>query len=489
MRAIGGPARRRLTLPLRETEPPRLWPITLLLGAGSLAFYAILIREHPPIYWGDGHGRVAERAHVLVGRWLPLLQFIVFAVGKLTGRLEPLRFVLATIAAFTVGSAVRLGSSLATRATGIAFGALLATNLLFVALAIVPYQEVLFAGLVFTGLALERRAPPGQAWLAAVALNLACLTRYEGWILVGALAGAELISGMAHGGPARGIRAAAACAARNGGTAIGWVVLLAVSRGGWRVSGSLMHARKGPWETVPEYVRQCGWQLNSRPLLAAAAVGMVVSFARAGERRRHAVVLGFVLASAVFILVDQPYSIGNLRQTFLPVTFALLYASIGFELLVRTSLSWLPLAARRTVPAAVLGVIVGVLSVKSAKGAARFVAASADEFRGDYVVGRWLELLPSGEKARAHVALIDPGDPDTTAIALYAGIPEARIVTASASLPAGTTHVVHIDRPGAAPSSDARRLIERLDDGTVPATATHLESAVVWALSAPPPST
>ena len=55
------------------------------LALASLAFGLALLHAHPVMYWYDSYSRFFLRGQVIMARWLPLLQVVVFAVGNLTG--------------------------------------------------------------------------------------------------------------------------------------------------------------------------------------------------------------------------------------------------------------------------------------------------------------------------------------------------------------------------------------------------------------------
>ena len=167
-------------------------PLTINLANGLmvilvfLAFhvYIYLARIHPALYWYDTHIRIALRDQIMLGRWLPLPQLLVFTVSKFSGNLLVLREVLAGIAALTLVSIYVLARAAFDPFTGLIAVGFLATNLMFTAMAIVPYPEVMFIGLVFAALtSLEQTSSPRHLALGMLALNLACLARYEGWVL------------------------------------------------------------------------------------------------------------------------------------------------------------------------------------------------------------------------------------------------------------------------------------------------------------------
>ncbi len=456
------------------------WGLPLLLAAGSFALSAILIHRHPPMYWSDPYGRVIGRDHILVDRWLPLLQIVVFLVGRVTKSIAVLRLVLAGLSAATVVASAALGTRLFTHSVGLLFAALLATNALFVALATVPYQEVLFLGLIFAGLFFHKQ--PGdrrQRWLALVAINLACLTRYEGWILVSALVAVELVETTIQSGIGRGMRSAAGLAGRYGAAALGWLLFALVLS----PRTTLLH-RPAPAERITTFVHQIRWQTGNAWLFPLAGLGLALSLIGAGRRRSHLVILIFLIGDLGLTFLANPYSPGNLRATFLPVVFVLFYAAVGLQLgldraLVRPLFGGQPKAGL-----AVTVVAVAAIAIFFVPGATHFVAESSSEleFRVPFEVARYLETTPVELRKQLRVTTLGDDYVGRMVLAAYSRIPFDRINPLVGDLPADATHVVDLQRPGATLSSAAQDVKNRLGDGRIPAQAVRLESAVVWTL-------
>ncbi len=235
--SLAGPAPKRVTpVHLRSA---RGWPAglyataPLLAAATSFVLGVALIHRHPVMYWADPYARLVNRGSLFVDRWLPLLQLVIYAVGKLTLRIVVLRIVLSAIGALTVVAGSLLAAELFNPAVAALFGVFLATNPMFVALSIVPYQEVLFLGLVLAGLSMHLRPDNRRnRILATLAFNLACLTRYEGWILVAVLAVSDLLGGIAGRGFRRALEATATLSARYGWPALAWILYLILLRRG-----------------------------------------------------------------------------------------------------------------------------------------------------------------------------------------------------------------------------------------------------------------
>jgi len=87
--------------------------VGVLLAIATLVIDVIVIQTEPIIFWHDPYTRLAYRDQISVGPWLPLTQFVIFAVTRFTGDLTILRIVFALIAASAVISAYEFVSDLA----------------------------------------------------------------------------------------------------------------------------------------------------------------------------------------------------------------------------------------------------------------------------------------------------------------------------------------------------------------------------------------
>ncbi|MGQ0604910.1 MAG: hypothetical protein ACT4QE_24790, partial [Anaerolineales bacterium] len=179
-----------------------------------------VIQTYPTIYWYDPYIRLAYRDQIIVGRWLPGVQAVIVVVGKLTTDLAAIRMALALIAASAVFAAYLLAAKLCNWSPGLSAAALLASNTMFVGLSTVPYPEVLFIGLVLLTLyLLDEPKTPTRHILGAVCLNLACLTRYEGWLLAVVLIGSSIVEPLRT----KDWRAIVKTAALFGLAPLGWI--------------------------------------------------------------------------------------------------------------------------------------------------------------------------------------------------------------------------------------------------------------------------
>jgi hypothetical protein len=489
----------------RPHRPPS-WVVALLLGGLSFAFSVLLIRAHPTMFWSDGYSRLFERQHVIVDRWLPLTQIVVFALSKFTTNVTTARLVFAGIAAGTVACAAILGEQLFAYSTGVIFSILLASNAIFAALAIAPYQEVPFLGLAFVSIALhERRASTSARWAAVASFNALCLTRYEGWLLVAILAVAEMVSEARRTGLPKAAIAAIALGVGYGSTAIGWLIFLFLRpelSKPWQPGPTSAH----PARHLAVYLYRSAWELGgcearkhpgSAVVLAFALglfalTGLVCSLSRAQRHRSDWTIVAWVFSGmALVILIDPYFDEGNLRQTFLPVVFALLYAAEGLRLTAEWAVDRLirsPVVIRSTAlvsaVSAAAAAATALLATLSAQGTARFVAASSAEpdFRIPAAVGRRLAYMVRAEGPGIRVATLSDNRIASGIIAVYAGLPFASVRPMAGDLPEAATHVVFIPRADESLSGAELALKQRLQSGTLPADPVPVDSAVIWKL-------
>jgi hypothetical protein len=151
----------------------------------AFIFRFILIIIHPEIYSWDAFRRIWNYEYLFVRHWLPFLQLLIFTYFKVSSSLIGLRVILALIAGLTCGSCYLLGQKLFNKEVGLIWALLMSVFPLFVKYSIVPYQEGIFLFLIIIGLFLYLSERTAHLYLSAFAISLACLTRYEGWIICG----------------------------------------------------------------------------------------------------------------------------------------------------------------------------------------------------------------------------------------------------------------------------------------------------------------
>ena len=135
----------------------------------SLTLRCVLLVVFPVPYGNDGFGRIFFSDQLFLSHWLPLTQLIVQLGARLSDGILPIRLLFAvcgSLAAFGFYLYLRLFLD-----RGLAFlgGLLFSVNPLYLMLALMPYQDVLFLGLFYASLAvLLGDAPPCVPGMRAV---------------------------------------------------------------------------------------------------------------------------------------------------------------------------------------------------------------------------------------------------------------------------------------------------------------------------------
>ncbi len=161
----------------------------LFIFAFALLFRLALLLLFPVPYGNDAAGRLYFRDTLWTWHWLPLTQALVHISYAITQSVNAVRLVFAVVTSLAAMAFTFYLQTFATRRAALIGGALFATNSLLVFLSLMPYQEVVFLGLLFGCLAFFNRYADDshnqKSFLAgAILYGLACLTRYEAWLLL-----------------------------------------------------------------------------------------------------------------------------------------------------------------------------------------------------------------------------------------------------------------------------------------------------------------
>lgn len=472
--------------------------VALLLAAGSFALSLWLIATFPVVYWYDSTVRLAFPDQVLVGRWLPALQAIIVAVFRVTDSLFVLRAVLALISAGVVITLYRLTSEMFSPHVGLVAAALLASNVMFVALATVPYQEVLFVFWLLMGVyLLQNESMSGSRYLAAGCINLACLTRYEGWLLVVILAAESVVRRLRRAHWQDAVMGGARTAFMFGVAPLVWLVrgtaevysheTAVITHFDW----AYLHA------FVAEYITFLLWQ-GRREVVLLGLVGSVWVLCKREWTPTQRRLWTFILLDLAVLILLDPFSSGNLRQSFLVYVCLLPFAAVGLDRLVANAASvlhsWVDVARANTARKVALATLTVAIAGVSATGAIRFVRIAAHEadFYTPYVVGHWMKTAVPPD---SRVLVLTDNAIQPYALSVYAGLPLDRVIDATdltfeddsaihaelrernvsyiAALYADTENV-------AWRSLSVQRMVERQE---LPADERSLGSARVWRVS------
>ena len=464
--------------------------LTFLLGL-------FLIWRYPIVYWDDAYTRLAFRDQVLVGRWLPAVQVLVFLTGKLPAGLVVLRVLLAGFAAGAVLAIYRYTADIFNPATGVLASTLLATHTLFIALAIVPYREILIVGLCFLILYfLEHADRPRHRAAAYGLIVLLSLTRYDAWLFVPVFILLEACRGLEEHGPRGAVRRGLTAAVILGATPVLWYFF-----GTYDVleheAGILERVASGEVGAFFASLLDHAWWRTRVDILVFGGVGAAVAY-RDPLTRRHPLRI-LVLAALQFALlaVAGIWDVGNLRLTFFPTILLIPYAARGYLLAAGGALAALrrvaPALTRTRIPewsllapaAAGFGLLlyVGAVFVAGAAHVPVYRAgyAAAEAFEGAAFTGVLvLTDAPVGPYVFASysevpLAAIYEIGPTTLDHGLHAVTPEALAA-------AGISHIVAVYSDEAGLSPEELELLDRLNSGEIAAERTITDGGEVWRL-------
>ena len=225
-----------MTRPLANSLP--CWLEFLAVFFLGLLVRIALIQVHPAIYGGDTVARIMNADRVLLAYQLPLLQLLIYLVNLVSGDPLLIRYLMSMIGALSGAAFYLLSGSLLDRPTARLASLFFVFNPFLLVHSIVPYQEILMLLFLCLGLycvlgnrgssSLSRRAlarrsmasippwirgdfrgvheieghsnlhltpfsskegerglQPNIGW-ASLFLGLACLTRYEAWVITAA---------------------------------------------------------------------------------------------------------------------------------------------------------------------------------------------------------------------------------------------------------------------------------------------------------------
>ncbi len=462
----------------RKVNGPEL--LIALLCAMTLLLDGWIVQTYPIIYWYDPYMRLAHREQILVGRWLPALQTVIVVVGKLTTDLTAIRMALAVVAAGAVWAIYLLAARLFSPSAGLIAAALLASNIMFVALSTAPYPEVLFVGLVFLSFYfLDEPRTAARYTAGAVCVNLACLTRYEGWLLAAVLIGSSLVESVR----AKDWRAMITTTALLGLAPFGWTLLGALTIEPHETE-ILSRLTFDHWLAfAAQYLDLLKWQAGLGVVLLGVA-GLIGAGWMSSKRTTHLQIVVFLVLDLLLIGLLQPWQFGNLRQTFVAIVFLILYAAFALERLV---FGWLGRGALRPVS---LVVVVCLMVLFFLPRAPAFVAGAASEpdFRAPALVGRWLKTQALDE---ARVLVLADHAAQPYVIATYSGLPLENIIDlAKVDSPtvkqklesARVIYVAAVYKNKAGLSPSALELLNELEAGHILAHPVLVDSARVWIL-------
>ncbi len=379
--------------------------LTLIFALGLLFRLALLL-VYPVPYGNDAAGRLYFRDTMWTWHWLPFTQFLVHGGYALTKSIFVVRGIFALAGSLAGVAFAAYLQTCANRRAALIGGALFTINAQFVFLSLMPYQEVLFLGLLFGALALFTKSEERSSFIfGSLLYGLACLTRYEAWFLLPILFLMRVWKNNPHW-----LRAVAQSA-----IALGWAPLLwlAINWLRWDNPTAFLFHRADQqfyaWAPHGDLVRilhylgmMLYWLLRfGSPLILLAVLGTVVLWKkRAALLPKLYPMLWLFVTVMLFLtfVAGREFATAN-RFASIPLAIALLFTALGADhLLARLEAKWRDaqqLARIKTWAGAALLV---VLLIYGAAPVAK--ANQLPEFRAPYLVAQFLQQnLRSGERA------------------------------------------------------------------------------------------
>ncbi len=163
---------------------PRLWLDLAGIFLLGLIVRIALIQLHPAVYGGDALVRLMNADRVLIAYQLPLLQLLIYLTNLVSKDPLIVRYLMSILGA-TAGAVFYLFSTtwLERPVARLASLFFIFSPFLLVH-SIVPYQEILMVLTLCSGLYFLLRPDLRRSiWWTSFSLGLACLTRYESWVI------------------------------------------------------------------------------------------------------------------------------------------------------------------------------------------------------------------------------------------------------------------------------------------------------------------
>ena len=384
----------------------------------AAAFRLALLYYFPVPYGNDAAGRLYFRDTVLFWHWLPVAQVLVYGSFALTHSILFIRCVFAIVSSLAAVAFTHYLQGCSSRRTALIGGTLFATNPLLLFLSLMPYQEVVFLGLMFGSLvflspnrnSLEVDGRQIAGWLL---YGFACLTRYEAWFVLPALLVAALWRAWAARKRAPVLPSLVITLVGLGWGPAMWMLINALHWGSptaflFHIGGHQIYA----WDPHAEWVRISTYVVHMMywlarfggPLLLFAVPGVLEAW-----RRRKALLpylwpvlllLLLVLIFLVFVAARE-FATAN-RFACIPLSIALVFVAIGLDSFWERRSASGRLWTRILGTPVARGVIAGVLLIcLLLYGAVPVMQANRlPEFRDPYEIAQFLQRhLRDGERA------------------------------------------------------------------------------------------
>ncbi len=391
--------------------------LILIFGLAFLYRLALLF-FFPTPYGNDAAGRLYYRDEIWTWHWLPVTQVLVHVSYAATHSVAAVRLLFATVTSFAAVAFTFYLQTFCRRRPALIGGALFATNSLFVFLSLMPYQEVVFLGLLFGSLAFFAREAGEQKPMrnfaaGALLYGCACLTRYEAWLILPALALARIRREFAAHSASIALRRSIASLAGLGWGPALWLLL------NWQHWGSptqfLFHRPDhafyawAPHGEIARIVEQLGRMIYwigrfGSPLVLLALPGVAVAWKYRQTQLAVLWPLLLLLAMALIFLVfigGREFATAN-RFASIPLSVTLVFVALGADAVIeraqRSAKPLLQIWRRPRLRAIAAGLVMILLLIYGAVPVAQ--ANRLIEFREPYEIAKFLAThLTPGERA------------------------------------------------------------------------------------------
>jgi hypothetical protein len=328
----------------RSNSLPLRFELLAVLLLGLLVRIAF-VHMHPAIYGGDTLARIMNADRILLAYQLPLLQLLIYLANLVSGNPLLIRYLMSLVGALAGVAFYLFSATLLDRTTARLASLFFVFNPFLLVHSIVPYQEILmllflclglhcmlrsgqsgsstkgrvppwtrgdFRGVQeiegHTNLSLpplskegERRRQPSIGW-ASLSLGLACLTRYEAWVIA-ATAGLYYVGTVRDRSPRYTIRLLMRTIALFGWAPILWILL---HRG---VSPQGTYVLEGPasWARLWRIPYVAAMALvHAGPVVGLLAVFGLLTFWKSSLRHKRGIQM--VLGAAALLMLSLVFS-------------------------------------------------------------------------------------------------------------------------------------------------------------------------------------
>ena len=309
-----------------RSDNPIFQIIIVSILIGNFVLNGWIIENYPAVFWADPIIRLLHHDQIFLGRWLPGLQTLIYFVFAAGGNILYVRYAMAAISGFSVFGVYKFSNHFFGHPTGTIAALFMISNPMFLALSTVPYQEVLFIGLIFFGLYFLDANETKKGILPIICFNLACTTRYEAWFLIALLAAEKIIKGITVKDIYGGFRNAIKTMMR-----LGFSIPLLVLFGNPEiyVEQTAVFAESGysfVWYLLNEQRELLLWQIRP-PLVFLVIVSWIWILRTRDNLRNNGRIVAYLIVNFSVIIVINPFSEGYLRQTFLTLFLLILSTS------------------------------------------------------------------------------------------------------------------------------------------------------------------